>query len=76
MFAGPIKIAVIADDVDAAVVAEDLVVKLSMNLTHQLGSSQSRKLANDVMAQMDRHINACPKLPGMLQPLHGKIMAK
>ena len=77
MFAGPTEIAVIADDsADAAVVAEDLVSQASMDLTTSLAHHNSRKLANDVMAQMDRHINALPETARNAATLHGKIMAK
>ena len=78
MFAGPTEIAVIADDsADAAVVAEDLVSQAEHGPDSPAWLiTTSRKLANDVMAQMDRHINALPEIARMPQPLHGKIMAK
>ena len=64
MFAGPTEIAVIADDsADAAVVAEDLVSQAEHGPDSPAWLiTTSRKLANDVMAQMDRHIDALPEI--------------
>jgi sulfopropanediol 3-dehydrogenase len=63
MFAGPTEIAVIADDsADAAVVAEDLVSQAEHGPDSPAWLiTTSRRLADEVMAQMDRHINALPE---------------
>jgi len=63
MFAGPTEIAVIADDsADAAVVAEDLVSQAEHGPDSPAWLiTTSKRLADDVMAQMDRHINALPE---------------
>ena len=63
MFAGPTEIAVIADEAaDAAVVAEDLVSQAEHGPDSPAWLiTTSRQLADDVMAQMDRHINALPE---------------
>ena len=63
MFAGPTEIAVIADETaDAAVVAEDLVSQAEHGPDSPAWLiTTSRQLADDVMAQMDRHINALPE---------------
>ena len=64
MFAGPTEIAVIADETaDAAVVAEDLVSQAEHGPDSPAWLiTTSRNLAEDVMAQMDRHINALPEI--------------
>ena len=64
MFAGPTEIAVIADDsADPAVVAEDLVSQAEHGPDSPAWLiTTSRKLADDVMAQMDKHINALPEI--------------
>jgi sulfopropanediol 3-dehydrogenase len=64
MFAGPTEIAVIADaTADAAVVAEDLVSQAEHGPDSPAWLiTTSRQLAEDVMAQMDRHINALPEV--------------
>ena len=64
MFAGPTEIAVIADETaDAAVVAEDLVSQAEHGPDSPAWLiTTSRQLAEDVMAQMDRHINALPEI--------------
>ena len=64
MFAGPTEIAVIADETaDAAVVAEDLVSQAEHGPDSPAWLiTTSRDLAEDVMAQMDRHINALPEI--------------
>ena len=64
MFAGPTEIAVIADDTaDAAVVVEDLVSQAEHGPDSPAWLiTTSRKLADNVMAQMDRHINALPSI--------------
>ena len=63
MFAGPTEIAVIADDsADAAVVAEDLVSQAEHGPDSPAWLiTTSQKLADDVMGQMDRHIQALPE---------------
>ena len=64
MFAGPTEIAVIADDsADPAVVAEDLVSQAEHGPDSPAWLiTTSQKLADDVMAQMDKHINALPEI--------------
>ena len=64
MFAGPTEIAVIADEsADPAVVAEDLVSQAEHGPDSPAWLiTTSRKLADDVMAQMDKHINALPDI--------------
>ena len=64
MFAGPTEIAVIADDsADPAVVAEDLVSQAEHGPDSPAWLiTTSRKLADDVMAQMETHINALPEI--------------
>ena len=64
MFAGPTEIAVIADDsADPAVVAEDLVSQAEHGPDSPAWLiTTSRQLADDVMAQMDKHINALPDI--------------
>jgi sulfopropanediol 3-dehydrogenase len=64
MFAGPTEIAVIADETaDAVVVAEDLVSQAEHGPDSPAWLiTTSRQLAEDVMAQMDRHINALPEI--------------
>ncbi len=64
MFAGPTEIAVIADDsADAGVVAEDLVSQAEHGPDSPAWLiTTSRRLADDVMAQMDQHINALPEI--------------
>ena len=64
MFAGPTEIAVIADETaDAAVVAEDLVSQAEHGPDSPAWLiTTSRDLAEDVMAQMDLHINALPEI--------------
>ena len=64
MFAGPTEIAVIADaTADAAVVAEDLVSQAEHGPDSPAWLiTTSRQLAEDVMAQMDRHIDALPEV--------------
>ncbi len=63
MFAGPTEIAVIADDsADAAIVAEDLVSQAEHGPDSPAWLiTTSQRLADEVMAQMDRHINALPE---------------
>jgi len=63
MFAGPTEIAIIADETaDAAVVAEDLVSQAEHGPDSPAWLfTTSRQLAEDVMAQMDKHINALPE---------------
>lgn len=63
MFAGPTEIAVIADEsADAAVVAEDLVSQAEHGPDSPAWLiTTSRQLADDVMAQMDGHIEALPE---------------
>lgn len=64
MFAGPTEIAVIADQTaDPRVVAEDLVSQAEHGPDSPAWLiTTSRQLADDVMAQMDRHINALPEI--------------
>ena len=64
MFAGPTEIAVIADEsADPAVVAEDLVSQAEHGPDSPAWLiTTSQKLADDVMAQMDTHINALPEI--------------
>ena len=64
MFAGPTEIAVIADDsADPAIVAEDLVSQAEHGPDSPAWLiTTSRQLADDVMAQMDKHINALPDI--------------
>ena len=64
MFAGPTEIAVIADEsADPAVVAEDLVSQAEHGPDSPAWLiATSQKLADDVMAQMDKHINALPEI--------------
>ena len=64
MFAGPTEIAVIADETaDAAIVAEDLVSQAEHGPDSPAWLiTTSRQLAENVMAQMDRHINALPEI--------------
>jgi len=64
MFAGPTEIAVIADaTADAAVVAEDLVSQAEHGPDSPAWLiTTSRQLAEDVIAQMDRHIDALPEV--------------
>ena len=64
MFAGPTEIAVIADETaDAAVVAEDLVSQAEHGPDSPAWLiTTSRELAEDVMAQMEQHINALPEI--------------
>ena len=64
MFAGPTEIAVIADETaDAVLVAEDLVSQAEHGPDSPAWLiTTSRQLAEDVMAQMDRHINALPEI--------------
>ncbi|XDZ65293.1 histidinol dehydrogenase [Alphaproteobacteria bacterium LSUCC0684] len=64
MFAGPTEIAVIADDsADPAVVAEDLVSQAEHGPDSPAWLiTTSRRLADAVMEQMDRHINALPEI--------------
>ena len=64
MFAGPTEIAVIADEsADPAVVAEDLVSQAEHGPDSPAWLiTTSQKLADDVMAQMDKHINALPEI--------------
>ena len=64
MFAGPTEIAVIADEsADPAVVAEDLVSQAEHGPDSPAWLiTTSRKLADDVMDQMDQHIAALPEV--------------
>ena len=64
MFAGPTEIAIIADEsADAGVVAEDLVSQAEHGPDSPAWLiTTSQKLADDVMGQMDRHINALPEI--------------
>ena len=64
MFAGPTEIAVIADDTaDAAVVAEDLVSQAEHGPDSPAWLiTTSRRLADNVMTQMEQHINALPEI--------------
>ena len=64
MFAGPTEIAVIADETaDAVVVAQDLISQAEHGPDSPAWLiTTSRQLAEDVMAQMDRHINALPEI--------------
>ena len=64
MFAGPTEIAVIADETaDAVVIAEDLVSQAEHGPDSPAWLiTTSRQLAKDVMAQMDRNINALPEI--------------
>ncbi len=64
MFAGPTEIAVIADDTaDAGLIAEDLVSQAEHGPDSPAWLiTTSRRLANEVMAQMDGHINALPEI--------------
>ena len=64
MFAGPTEIAVIADEkADAVVIAEDLVSQAEHGPDSPAWLiTTSRQLAEDVMAQMDRNINALPEI--------------
>jgi len=64
MFAGPTEIAVIADETaDAVVIAEDLVSQAEHGPDSPAWLiTTSRQLAEDVMAQMDRNINALPEI--------------
>ena len=64
MFAGPTEIAVIADDTaDAGIVAEDLVSQAEHGPDSPAWLiTTSRNLADDVMSQMDQHINALPEI--------------
>jgi sulfopropanediol 3-dehydrogenase len=64
MFAGPTEIAVIADaSADPAIVAEDLVSQAEHGPDSPAWLfTTSRQLADDVMAQMDRHIDALPEI--------------
>ena len=64
MFAGPTEIAVIADEsADPAVVAEDLVSQAEHGPDSPAWLiTTSRKLADDVMEQMDQHIAALPEV--------------
>jgi len=64
MFAGPTEIAIIADaSADAAVVAEDLVSQAEHGPDSPAWLiTTSRKLADDVMQQMEKHINALPEI--------------
>jgi len=63
MFAGPTEIAIIADETaDPAVVAEDLVSQAEHGPDSPAWLfTTSRPLAEAVMGQMDRHINALPE---------------
>ena len=63
MFAGPTEIAIIADETaDAAVVAEDLVSQAEHGPDSPAWLiTTSQQLADDVMAQMDKHIDALPE---------------
>ena len=64
MFAGPTEIAVIADETaDAVVIAEDLVSQAEHGPDSPAWLiTTSRQLAEEVMAQMDRNINALPEI--------------
>ncbi len=64
MFAGPTEIAVIADKTaDALVVAGDLVSQAEHGPDSPAWLiTTSRQLADDVMTQMDQHINALPEI--------------
>ena len=64
MFAGPTEIAIIADEhADAGIVAEDLVSQAEHGPDSPAWLiTTSQKLADDVMGQMDRHINALPEI--------------
>ena len=64
MFAGPTEIAVIADETaDAVVIAEDLVSQAEHGPDSPAWLiTTSRQLAEDVIAQMDRNINALPEI--------------
>jgi len=63
MFAGPTEIAIIADDsADAPIVAEDLVSQADHGPDSPAWLiTTSRSLADQVMAQMDKHIAALPE---------------
>ena len=63
MFAGPTEIAVIADaTADATLVAEDLVSQAEHGPDSPAWLiTTSQKLADEVMTQMDQHINALPE---------------
>ena len=63
MFAGPTEIAIIADDsADAQIVAEDLVSQAEHGPDSPAWLiTTSRSLADQVMAQMDKHIAALPE---------------
>ena len=63
MFAGPTEIAIIADETaDAAVVAEDLVSQAEHGPDSPAWLiTTSQQLADNVMAQMDKHIDALPE---------------
>ena len=64
MFAGPTEIAIIADETaDPAIVAEDLVSQAEHGPDSPAWLfTTSQKLADDVMAQMDKHIDALPEI--------------
>ena len=64
MFAGPTEIAVIADEsADPAIVAEDLVSQAEHGPDSPAWLfTTSQKLADDVMGQMDKHIEALPEI--------------
>ena len=64
MFAGPTELAVIADETaDAVVIAEELVSQAEHGPDSPAWLiTTSRQLAEDVMAQMDRNINALPEI--------------
>ena len=63
MFAGPTEIAIIADEsADPQIVAEDLVSQAEHGPDSPAWLfTTSKQLADDVMAQMDRHIAALPE---------------
>lgn len=63
MFAGPTEIAIIADDsADAQIVAEDLVSQAEHGPDSPAWLiTTSRSLADQVMAQMDKHIASLPE---------------
>ena len=64
MFAGPTEIAVIADEsADPAIVAEDLVSQAEHGPDSPAWLfTTSQKLADDVMGQMEKHIEALPEI--------------
>ncbi len=64
MFAGPTEIAIIADEsADAAVVAEDLVSQAEHGPDSPAWLiTTSRQMANEVITQIGRHIDALPEI--------------